>query len=105
MNLKETIETLKSTGSQALQRIHPGHATLLVQQLFKKIRSDIEAIDEGMVVVPGLGKFRVRKVERSKDGEMRQIKKVFFVPGRDRAATDERNPSIKKRSAPRQTKQ
>ena len=105
MDLKEIIEILKNTGPQALQRIHPGHATLLIQQLFKKIRSDIEATDEGIVVVPGLGKFHVRKVERSKDGEMRQIKKVFFVPAKDKAAIDERNPSIKKRSAPRQTKQ
>ena len=48
----------------------------IIVDLFKYINKDIEETQEPLVKVPGLGKFRIKEI--NKDGE--NIKKIFFKP-------------------------
>jgi hypothetical protein len=56
------------------------NATPLLRHAFNIINKEIESVGEGNVHFPGLGKFRVKTVERkNKDGEMVQRKVVHFI--------------------------
>lgn len=61
-----------------LENIAEDQAAKLIREAFMLISKEIEAVEEGVVKVPGLGAFRIRQVEQEKEGRKVKLRKVIF---------------------------
>jgi hypothetical protein len=76
-----TIEELIRKALQsapALQALPEQDARALVREVFRHVRQQVDATDEGKIAVGGLGLFRIRQAEREKDGRTVPVKRVSF---------------------------
>jgi hypothetical protein len=46
----------------------------------KQLAAQVDALDEGVIKVPGFGKLRIKQVEREMNGVKEKIKRVIFIP-------------------------
>jgi len=77
MNVKELVQRAK-VASPKLQSLPDEQAISLVREIFKELGRELEATTEGALNVAGLGTFRVRQVEKTKDGQTVRSKRTFF---------------------------
>ena len=84
MNVKELVQRAK-VASPKLQSLPDDQAIVLVREIFKELSRELEATTRGAVKVGGLGTFRVRQVEKTKDGQTVRAKRTMFrAPKADR---------------------
>jgi hypothetical protein len=78
MKIVEIIEKVSQNDPKALAGIPGGKAVSLVRAVFGQITHAIDTTDDGIVQIAGLGRFRVRMVEREIEGKKTFVKRVFF---------------------------
>lgn len=69
-----------------LENVPEDQAARLIREAFVLISKEIEAVEEGVVKVPGLGAFRIRQLEQEKEGEKRKLRKVVFQAAKAKKA-------------------
>jgi len=79
--LKELVERVKGSSKQFAD-LPDGKAIALLREVFRQIGDEVARTNDGVVKVSGLGSFRIKQVEREKDGKKEMVKKITF-----RAAT------------------
>jgi hypothetical protein len=77
MSLKDLVAGAKKS-APALENMPDARAVALLREVFRGIGAQIEGTSDGVVKVPGLGNFRVKMVEKEKDGQKTQVKRVIF---------------------------
>ena len=80
MKAIEVVKHLKKERPDMLGNIPEIKAAALIRNALAQIGKQIDATDEGVIKVQGFGKFRVRQVEREKDGQKVTIKRIIFRP-------------------------
>ncbi len=64
--------------SPQLELLPEDQAIVLVREIFKELSRELEATTKGAVKVAGLGTFRVREIERTRDGQTVKSKRTIF---------------------------
>jgi nucleoid DNA-binding protein len=78
MNVTELIEDVRRKNPKLLEGISQEQAEALVRNVFRQVSETLAATEEGVIKYPGLGQFRVRKVEREVDGEKVTRTQIMF---------------------------
>ena len=78
MNANEVVELIKKEKPNLLGKMSEKKAAALVRNAFLQIGKHIDAAGEGVIKVPGLGNFRVKQVERERNGQKVNVKRVAF---------------------------
>ena len=81
MKPKEIVECIEKNNPELLQQIPKGAASRLVQAAMQELARQGDAAEPGVLKVPGFGRFRVRLVEKEKDGRKVTVKAIRFFPG------------------------
>lgn len=79
MTIKELVEQISNDDKAILAGVPRNKAMALVRAAFAVIGKTIDETEEGTVIFPGLGQFRVRRVERELEGKPIVRKQVVFL--------------------------
>ena len=85
----EIVELIKQQNPDALGNIPDKKAAAVIRTAFQELARTVRETEEGEVKVPGFGVFRIRQVEREKDGEQVVVKRVVFRPASERKPAPE----------------
>ncbi|NWG38598.1 MAG: HU family DNA-binding protein [Hydrogenophilaceae bacterium] len=91
----EIVALIKNENPKLMSNIQGKQAAQFVREAWQLISKQIEAVDEGLVKVPGLGSFRVRQVEQEKDGTKTKVRKIIFKASSGKARSS-KQPTKKK---------
>jgi hypothetical protein len=80
MPISRLIDEMQQSNPAALNGIPRAEAQALVGNVFKHMGAALAKSDEGVVAYPGLGRFRVRRVERDVDGKKVAEMRIGFLP-------------------------
>ena len=80
MKVAELIEHIRQSNPKLLQGIPEDKAEALVRRVFKHMNDTLAKTEEGVVNYAGLGRFRLRKVEKEVDGRKVSRTKIGFRP-------------------------
>ncbi|GHE20544.1 hypothetical protein [Halomonas urumqiensis] len=80
ISTESLIDRIRSRHPNALAHIPEKRAVMLVRITLQALAEEINAVDEGRLRVPGLGRVTIRQVERENDGETNVIKRVILSP-------------------------
>jgi nucleoid DNA-binding protein len=80
MDIREIICRAKENTPELAEGMSDSAAAALLSDAFKQVSEAIEATDDGMIKVPGLGQFQIRQAERERDGQSRAVRRVTFRP-------------------------
>lgn len=75
----EIVERIKKENPLALGNIPDQRAARIIFAALAQLGKHIDAMSDGVLKVPGLGNFRVRKIEREKEGKKVMVKRTIFV--------------------------
>lgn len=77
MKIDELVKRARMSAPE-LKKMQDERAVALVEAVFKIISGQIAETEEGAVNIAGLGRFRVRQVEREEDGKKVTRKNIVF---------------------------
>lgn len=77
----EIVDFLRLEQPQLLGKMPDKKAAGLIRAALALISRRIDALEEGLLQVAGLGVFRVRRVEREKDGQKVLVRQVILRKG------------------------
>ncbi len=78
MKALEIVEKIKQESPALFGGMPDKKAVRLVKEVLSQVAKQVESAEDGKLSVPSLGTFRVRQVERDKEGEKVSIKKIGF---------------------------
>lgn len=78
MTIKELVEQVAGNNPAVLSGIPRNKAVALLRTALAQIGKTIKETEDGVVLVPGFGKFQVRQVEREVGGKKVVRKQVVF---------------------------
>lgn len=79
MKINELIEQVSKSQPKLLANMPKKKVEKLVHTILENMRRKINSTEDGVVMFGGLGRFRVRKIEREVDGEIVIRKHVVFI--------------------------
>ena len=83
MNIPELIEKLRDGSNDVLKDIPDERAKAIILKLFRQVSAVVARTQEERVQFPGLGAFRIRKIEKEVKGAKVKRKQVRFMPKSD----------------------
>jgi hypothetical protein len=96
VKLDEMVALIKKENPTLLGKMPDKKAIRVIRAAFGQLAREVDAAKEGVVSAPGLGRFRVKEVERSKEGQKAMTKHVVF-----RVAAVKAKPKSKTKTKPR----
>lgn len=78
MNANEIVEKIRAESPALLSKIDDKVATRVVRATLAEIGKQLSQVEDGAVNLPGLGRFRIKQVEREKEGEKTAAKRIRF---------------------------
>ncbi|MBT9099285.1 hypothetical protein KFZ76_16445 [Methylovulum psychrotolerans] len=85
MKSLEVVELIKQTNPKLLGKMPDAKVAKIIAAALLEIGKQVSAAEEGAVKIAGLGSFKIRQVEREKDGEKTAVKKVIFTAAKPKA--------------------
>ena len=89
MKAMEVVQHLKSEKPNILKNIPEKKAAALIRSALAELGRQIDSTDDGVIKVQGLGRFRVRQVERNKNDQKVTVKRIVFHPMKSKKGTEE----------------
>jgi hypothetical protein len=80
MKPTDIIEQIKKTNPGVLRGVDDKAAARLLHLVFARIAQQVSEAEDGVVAVPGLGRFRVTTLSITKDGVAADRKRIVFAP-------------------------
>jgi nucleoid DNA-binding protein len=80
MDVEELIAKIQQKNAKLLDGIPQDKAKALVTGVFRHIRSTLTGTEEGKVDYAGLGRFRIKQVEKDKKGKKVTRSRISFRP-------------------------
>lgn len=77
MKIEELVQSAKQS-VPSLKQVRDEDAQTLVREILRHILQKIEETPEGTFAVESLGEFRVKQLEREKDGRKKRVRRVAF---------------------------
>ena len=78
MKANEIVESIKQSNPKLLGKMTEQRAATLVQAVLAELGKQLDAVDTGVLKVQGLGNFRIKQVEREKEGQTVKLKRISF---------------------------
>jgi nucleoid DNA-binding protein len=78
MSPLEIVALIKNANPKLLADVQDKRAARVIREAWLHVVKQIEATDEGVVKVPGLGAFQVRQVKQEKEGAKATVRRVIF---------------------------
>lgn len=75
----EIFEMLKSENPELFANVPDKAAVAIIRRVVGVLGKQIAAADEGVVKVAGLGSFKIKQVEKEKEGEKVTVKRIMFT--------------------------
>lgn len=79
MSPAEIVAMIKKDSPVVLGNVSEEAAAKIVRKAMALVASRIAALEEGELQVAGLGRFKVRKVERVKEGQTTTVRRVIYA--------------------------
>lgn len=79
MNVMELAEQLRKTNPNLMRGFEKNRAEALIRNVFKQMNDTLAGTEEGIVSYGGLGRFRVKKVEREVKGTKTSRTQIVFL--------------------------
>jgi len=98
MKPNEIVELIKKSNPKVLGSLPEAKAAGLIRVALAQLGQHIVALNEGAVNVPGLGNFKIKQVEREKEGQKKTVKVVAFSAAKQKTKKDK---SEKKQGKPK----
>lgn len=86
MTLNEIVLAAKKNNEAAFGEVSEKRILAIARAVFDEVSKQVRVIEEGQVVVAGLGKFLVRRKEVEKDGQKVVQRRIAFRPAAIKAA-------------------
>lgn len=74
----EIVELIKNENPDLLGKIPDAKAARIIRAALIQLGKQLDALDEGVVKVPGFGNFRALHVEQEKEGKKVITKRILF---------------------------
>ncbi len=71
---QENLDTMGKMSERKIAKI--------IREAFKQVKNDIDNTEDDRVQIPKFGNFRVRMIEREKDGEITTVRRIVFRPAK-----------------------
>ena len=71
---QENLDTMGKMSERKIAKI--------IREAFKQVKNDIDNTEDDSVQISKFGNFRVRMIEREKDGEIITVKRIVFRPAK-----------------------
>ncbi len=78
MKPSEIVEMIKKEDPDFLGSMPEQKAARIIREALKQLAQHVDAVEEGVVKVPGFGNFRINNVEREKEGQKVKVRRVVF---------------------------
>lgn len=91
----EIVALIKNANPKLLADVQEKRAARVIREAWAHVVKQIEATDEGVVKVPGLGAFQVRRVKQEKEGVQTTVRKVIFKAAKPGKSKPAKSPSKK----------
>jgi nucleoid DNA-binding protein len=78
MKTTEIVELIKQSNPKLLGKMPDAKMAKIIAAILREIGKQVSATESGDVKIAGLGTFKVRQVEREKDGNTVSVKKIAF---------------------------
>ncbi|SMF95054.1 hypothetical protein SAMN02949497_2398 [Methylomagnum ishizawai] len=78
MHINEVVELVKGVDPALLKGIPDKKVAKIIREAFVQVSNQVENTEEGVIAVPGLGRFQIRKLEREVNGQTVFNKRVIF---------------------------
>lgn len=88
MKALDIVEQIRQESPALFGGMPDKKAVRLVREILTYVAKQVDSAEEGKLSIPHLGTFRVRHVERDKDGEKTSVKKIGFKPGKIKAVSE-----------------
>jgi hypothetical protein len=75
----EIVERIKAEKPELLGKVPDKKAAQIIRAALLVLGKQVASMEDGVAKVPGLGNFRVKMVEREKDGQKVKVRKVGFA--------------------------
>jgi nucleoid DNA-binding protein len=83
----ELVELIDKEKPKLLAGIEAQRAARIIREALTMLGKQIESVEEGAVGIPGFGSFRVKQVQRKKDGET--VRRVIFRTAKRKQSVEE----------------
>jgi nucleoid DNA-binding protein len=84
----EIVERVRQDKPAVLGNMPDKKVAGIVRQALIQLGKQINALEEGVVTIPGFGSFRVRQVEKEKEGQKLTVRKIIFRPAQSRSGSE-----------------
>ena len=78
----ELAKQIQQENPETLGKMNEKKIAKIIREAFIQVKNEIENTEDDSVHFPMLGNFRVRMIEREKEGEMTTIRRVVFRPAK-----------------------
>jgi|WetSurSiteA1Bulk_404760.scaffolds.fasta_scaffold349722_1 hypothetical protein len=75
----EMVQMIKQSKPELIGKLPDKRAAAVIRASLTLLRDKIDALDEGVIKLPGFGRFAVRQVVRKKGDEEVTVKQVVFL--------------------------
>lgn len=87
MKPMEIVALVRKHQPDALGEVSENKSAKIIHAALVQLGKHINAMNEGVLRVPGFGQFRVRRIEREKDGKKITVRRTVFQVARGKAKT------------------
>ncbi len=78
LKMADLVKALRKERPNLFGKVPEKKAAALIKAAFAQLGKHVGSMNEGVVRVPGFGNFRVRQVEREKDGQKVTVTRTIF---------------------------
>lgn len=92
MNVIELVERIKDEKPELFAEVPEKQAAILIREVFRQIGKNIEQLtdQDEILRIRDLGSFRIRMVEKEKEGRRISEKRILFRPAKTPSEKDEK---------------
>ncbi len=80
--LRELAKQIQKDNLETLGKINEKKIVKIIKEAFSQVKNEIENTENESVKIQMLGNFKIRTVEREKEGEMTTIRRIVFRPSK-----------------------
>ncbi|MDO9106918.1 MAG: HU family DNA-binding protein [Methylovulum sp.] len=78
MKAIEIVEIIKQSNANLLGKLTDKEAAKILSLAFAELGKQLGSTTEGPIKIPGLGVFKIKQVEREKEGQKVTVKRIGF---------------------------
>ena len=82
MKIKDLAKQVKEANPEKLGKVNERRIALIIKSAFEQLKTELNNAEDDIVRVPKLGNFKLKKIEKEKDGKKTVLKRIVFNPSK-----------------------